>query len=33
MGVPLWLLGRVKPVWWWRKATLRGVCWVCPYGC
>ena len=33
MGWPLWLLGRVKSVWWWRVGTVRGVCWVCLYGC
>ena len=33
MGVPLWLLGGLKPVWWLRDATLGCVCWVRPYGC
>ena len=26
MGVPLWLLGGLKPVWWLRDATLGCVC-------
>ena len=38
MGVPLWLLGRVKPVWCGEKPPLSAcvcvcVCWVYHYGC